>query len=165
MFALSHSCTMEQLTFAAIDPVGKADARLFKRKAPPMDRARRAIATALYYLHALDRCDPGSARLFRKAIFTDAGAPLTDVERARFGNVFRASIYQRQALRLWWIPSERHITSRRTYERVEKRRRLPFGAIYIGSYEAPVHESLFLEDLDDLLAAIRQGCEIDGEPI
>ncbi len=153
---------MEQLPLAAVEPAKPDNAR--RPKAPPMKLVRRAIATALYYLHALDRSDPGTSRILRKAIYADAGAPLTDAERARFGNLFRASIFQRQALRLWWLPKERHITSRRTYELVEKRRRLPEGAIYIGSYEAPVHESLFLEDLDELLRAIREGCDIDGEP-
>ncbi len=153
---------MEQLPLAAVEPAKPDNAR--RPKAPPMKLVRRAIATALYYLHALDRSDPGTSRILRKAIYADAGAPLTDAERARFGNLFRASIFQRQALRLWWLPKERHITSRRTYELVEKRRRLPEGAIYIGSYEAPVHESLFLEDLDELLRAIREGCDLDGEP-
>jgi hypothetical protein len=153
---------MEQLPLAAVEPAKPDNER--RPKAPPMVRVRRAIATALYYLHALDRCDPGTARTLRKAIFNDAGAPLTEAERARFGNLFRASIFQRQSLRLWWLPKERHITSRRTYELVEKRRRLPEGAIFIGSYEAPVHESAFLDDLDDLLRCIREGCEISGEP-
>lgn len=153
---------MEQLPLAAVEPAKPDNAR--RPKAPPMKLVRRAIATALYYLHALDRSDPGTSRILRKAIYADAGAPLTDAERARFGNLFRASIFQRQALRLWWLPKERHITSRRTYELVEKRRRLPEGAVYIGSYEAPVHESLFLEDLDELLRAIREGCDLDGEP-
>lgn len=161
MFACDLTA-MEQLPLAAVDPAKPDNSR--RPKAPPMKLVRRALATALYYLHALDRCDPGTARTLRKAIYADAGAPLTDAERARFGNLFRASIFQRQNLRLWWLPKERHITSRRTYELVEKRRRLPEGAIYIGSYEAPVHESAFLEDLDDLLRAIREGCDISGEP-
>lgn len=159
------SIAMEQLPLAAVESGAAGDAAGRKPKAPPMVLVRRALARALYYLHALDQSDPGSSRALRRAILSDAGAPLTDVERARLANIFRASIYQRQALKMWWLPRERHITSRRTYELVEKRRRLPFDAIYIGSYEAPVHESCFLEDLDDLLAAIRQGCEIDGEPI
>lgn len=153
---------MEQLPLAAVEPAKPDNER--RPKAPPMVQVRRALGRALYYLHALDRCDPGTARTLRKAIFSDAGAPLTDAERARFGNLFRASIFQRQALCLWWLPKERHITSRRTHELVEKRRRLPEGAIYIGRYEAPVHESAFLEDLDDLLRCIREGCEISGEP-
>jgi hypothetical protein len=129
-----------------------------------MVQVRRALGRALAYLYLLDRVDPGSSRALRRALYADAGLPLSDIERARLGNIFRASIFQRQSLRLWWLPKERHITSRRTYELVEKRRRLPEGAIYIGTYEAPVHESLFLDDLDDLLRCIRAGCEISGEP-
>jgi hypothetical protein len=95
----------------------------------------------------------------------DAGcAPLSQAERYRLGTLFRAQIFQRQALKMWWIPSERHITSRRTYENKESRRTLPVDAIYIGSYEAPVHESSFLDDLEFLLERIRAGCLIEGEP-
>ncbi len=153
---------MEQLPLAAVEPAKPDNAR--RPKAPPMVLVRRALGRALAYLYLLDRVDPGSSRALRRALYADAGAPLTDAERARFGNIFRASIFQRQNLKIWWLPKERHITSRRTYELVEKRRRLPEGAVYIGSYEAPVHESLFLEDLDELLRAIREGCDLDGEP-
>lgn len=153
---------MQQLPLAAVDPAKPDNER--RPKAPPMVLVRRALGRALAYLYLLDRVDPGSSRSLRRAIYADAGAPLTDAERARFGNIFRASIFQRQNLKIWWLPKERHITSRRTYELVEKRRRLPEGAIYVGSYEAPVHESLFLDDLDELLKAIREGCDLDGEP-
>ncbi len=116
-------------------------------------------------LHHLDRIDPALSRPLRRMLVKDAGAPLTLAERHRLGNLFRAQIFQRQALKMWWIPSERHITSRRTYENKEARRTLPADAIYIGSYQAPVHESAFLDDLDDILSRIRAGCVIDGEPL
>jgi hypothetical protein len=153
---------MEQLPL--LDGDRRPGARGEKPAAPPMGIVRRAFGRAMELLHALDRADPGLSRAFRRVLFADGGAALTEAERERFGNIFRASIFQRQALKFWWIPKERHITSRRTFELVEKRRRLPPGAIYIGSYEAPVHESAFLEDLDDLLEKMRAGCAIEGEP-
>lgn len=159
---MQAAAKMEQLPLAAVEPAKPDNER--RPKAPPMVQVRRALGRALAYLYLLDRVDPGSSRALRRALYADAGLPLSDIERARLGNIFRASIFQRQALKMWWLPKERHITSRRTYELVEKRRRLPEGAIYIGSYEAPVHESLFLDDLDDLLKAIREGCDISGEP-
>lgn len=155
MFA---TATMQQLTFDFPDKArAEADAR---PAAPPMSIVRRAIARALEVMHLLDRTDPGLSRLMRKQILSDAGAALTPGERARFGNLFRAQLFQRQMLQLFWIPSERHITTRRTYELKERRRTLPMGAILIGTYEFPCPESQFLDDLDELLANIRQGAAL-----
>ena len=128
---------------------------------PPVNMVRRAISKAIHLLHALDRSDPKASRQFRKIIFADAGAPLTTAERDRFANIFRSSIWQRQSLMLYWLPSERHITTRSTYETKLPRRRLPDEAIWIGSYEMPVHESQFLDDLDDLILKIRAGVAIN----
>ena len=128
---------------------------------PPVNMVRRAISKAIHLLHALDRSDPKASRQFRKVLFADAGAPLTKAERDRFANHFRSSIWQRQSLEFFWLPSERHITSRATYAAKLPRRRLPDESIYIGSYEVPVHESDFLDDLDDLILKIRAGVAIN----
>jgi hypothetical protein len=125
------------------------------KTAPPASVVTRAIAKALKLLHTLDRFDPAVAHQIRRSLFVDAGAPLTAAERARFGNIFRASLFQRQELDLFWLPAERHITTRRTIDGILPRRALPEGAIYIGSYRDPIPESHFLEDLDHLLQAIR----------
>ena len=94
MFACDVTA-MEQLPLAAVEPAKPDNSR--RPKAPPMKLVRRALATALYYLHALDRCDPGTARTLRKAIYADAGAPLTDAElfavidmRTKFADLVRS---------------------------------------------------------------------------
>lgn len=125
--------------------------------AAPVSLVRRAVGRALALLADLARTDPATAQHVRRALMSDMGAPLTQAERLRLGNIFRASLFQRQELMLYWLPSERHITTRRTFEGTLPRRKVPANAIYIGSYRDPFPESGFLEDLDALLASIRAG--------
>lgn len=126
----------------------------------PAHHVSRIVERALSVLGELSKRDPATAHHIRRALFVDACAPLTPAERLRLGNIFRASLFQRQELDLYWLPTERHITTRRTIDGRLLKRKLPTGAIFIGSYRDPFPESGFLEDLEDLLASMR----IDQSP-
>ena len=66
------------------------------------------------------------------------------IDRRRIGNFFRSSLWQRQSLDFFWVPSERDITSRGSLPVRLPLRKLPLGAILVGRYLWPVHEREFL---------------------
>jgi hypothetical protein len=130
-----------------------------KQNNDTIDAVMSTSARVLALLSGLHRIDFVTAKHIQRALLVDALVPLTNLERQRLGNIFRASIFLRQELDLFWLLAERNITTRSTREQICSKLQLPNNAIYIGSYRAPVSQSYFLEDLDYLLLQIRSDCQ------
>jgi hypothetical protein len=78
----------------------------------------------------------------------------TPEQLARIGNLFRASLFQRQHLYFFLCPGEKRIRSRLVFYRIEDPRALPADAVLIGRYDWPIHEREFIADLVEVASPL-----------
>ena len=79
---------------------------------------------------------------------------LTQQEAARIANSLRSRLWQGQDLMLFWVPARRNVTTRGTHNPRLHPRRLPEGAIQVGRFMHPCHETVMLAALRETIKAL-----------